>query len=116
MDRYSGKKIKGVLRAVDNGALHIELKDSSISAVEIADIKKIKRPGGVLSGVGGVFMGICFGTGAVLGGIFIESTGDADSGVPFLKGLPGVGHLFKSTTKTSSKNELLIFVTPRILR
>ncbi|WP_321370716.1 type IV pilus secretin PilQ [uncultured Desulfuromusa sp.] len=52
----------------------------------------------------------------VLGGIFIESTGDSDSGVPFLKGLPGVGHLFKSTTKTSSKNELLIFVTPRILR
>ncbi|SEA65262.1 type IV pilus assembly protein PilQ [Desulfuromusa kysingii] len=52
----------------------------------------------------------------VLGGIFIESIGDADSGVPFLKNIPVLGSIFKSTSKTSTKNELLIFVTPRIMQ
>ncbi|MCK5912937.1 MAG: type IV pilus secretin PilQ, partial [Desulfuromusa sp.] len=51
----------------------------------------------------------------VLGGIFIEREGEAEDGIPFLKSIPGLGHLFKSTENTASKNELLIFVTPRIL-
>ena len=65
IERHSGKKVKGILRAVDNGYLHIELKDSSISPVKITNIKKIKRPGGgALSGFGGVLAGVCVGTGA----------------------------------------------------
>ena len=35
---------------------------------------------------------------------------------PICENLPGLGHLFKSTTKTDNKDELLIFVTPKILR
>jgi type IV pilus assembly protein PilQ len=30
--------------------------------------------------------------------------------------VPVLGHLFKTTSKTDNKDELLIFVTPRILR
>ena len=52
----------------------------------------------------------------VLGGILETERRDAEVKVPFLGDLPGVGYLFKSTTKTEDKNELLIFVTPRILR
>ena len=52
----------------------------------------------------------------VLGGILETERRDAEQKVPFLGDLPGVGHLFKSTTKTDNKDELLIFVTPRILR
>jgi len=51
----------------------------------------------------------------VIGGIFVEDERDADTGVPFLKDLPVLGHLFKSTTKTKDRRELLIFITPRIL-
>ena len=51
----------------------------------------------------------------VIGGIFVEDERDADSGVPLLKDLPLLGHLFKSTTKTRDRRELLIFITPRIL-
>ncbi len=64
VERYSGKKIKGTLRAVDSGYLQIEMKDNSISEVEITDVKKIKRSGGFFSGFGGVLTGICIGTGA----------------------------------------------------
>ena len=51
----------------------------------------------------------------VIGGVFVEDERDADTGVPLLKDIPGLGWLFKSTTKTKDRRELLIFITPRIL-
>jgi type IV pilus assembly protein PilQ len=36
--------------------------------------------------------------------------------VPFLGDVPGLGELFRSKTRTDNKDELLIFVTPKILR
>jgi type IV pilus assembly protein PilQ len=51
----------------------------------------------------------------VIGGIFVDSDSDTDSGVPYLKDIPLLGQLFKSSTKTKVKTELLIFITPRIL-
>lgn len=51
----------------------------------------------------------------VIGGMYKISTSDSDSGVPGLMKLPVLGWLFKSNTKTSNTNELLIFLTPRIV-
>ncbi len=51
----------------------------------------------------------------VIGGIVIEDERDASTGVPILKDIPVLGHLFKSTTKTRDRRELLIFITPRIV-
>lgn len=51
----------------------------------------------------------------VLGGVFEQTTTDAVTKVPFLGDLPYIGRLFKKTAKNESKNELLIFVTPRIV-
>lgn len=51
----------------------------------------------------------------VIGGIFVESENDGESGVPILKDIPYMGHLFKSTTKSRERRELLIFITPRIV-
>ncbi len=36
--------------------------------------------------------------------------------VPLLGDIPVLGHLFKTTSKVNNKDELLIFVTPKILR
>lgn len=52
----------------------------------------------------------------VLGGILETERRDAESKVPYLGDIPVVGRLFKQTTTTDNKDELLIFVTPRILR
>ena len=51
----------------------------------------------------------------VIGGIFKDDDKDADEGVPFLMDIPLLGNLFKSSSKTNVKTELLIFITPRIL-
>lgn len=52
----------------------------------------------------------------VLGGVYETEEGETVSKVPFLGDLPGVGVLFRSTRKVSNKSELLIFVTPKILK
>jgi type IV pilus assembly protein PilQ len=52
----------------------------------------------------------------VLGGILETERRDAETKVPWLGDVPVLGHLFKTTSKTDNKDELLIFVTPRILR
>jgi type IV pilus assembly protein PilQ len=52
----------------------------------------------------------------VLGGIMETTRTSSDNKVPFLGDIPLLGYLFKNTTKTNNKDELLIFVTPKILR
>ena len=52
----------------------------------------------------------------VLGGIYEMTQNDNENGVPLLHRIPLLGWLFKSISKTDQKNELLIFVTPTILK
>ena len=51
----------------------------------------------------------------VLGGIFEQETRSVQTKVPFLGDLPAVGRLFRRDSKSDTKRELLIFVTPRIV-
>jgi len=52
----------------------------------------------------------------VLGGIFETERRETINKVPILGDIPGLGRLFKSNSDMSNKAELLIFVTPKILR
>lgn len=51
----------------------------------------------------------------VLGGIYEQSQSVSTNKVPLLGDLPLIGHAFKKTNNQFKKNELLIFVTPRII-
>jgi type IV pilus assembly protein PilQ len=51
----------------------------------------------------------------VLGGIYEVSKTNTVSKVPGLGDIPGIGLLFRNTSRDDSKAELLLFVTPRIL-
>ena len=52
----------------------------------------------------------------VLGGILDTTKSHQANKVPFLGDIPILGHLFKSTVNINNKTELLIFITPKILR
>ena len=52
----------------------------------------------------------------VIGGVYEFSDRNSVSKVPFLGDLPILGNLFKTKGRSKSKAELLIFVTPRVLR
>ena len=51
----------------------------------------------------------------VIGGFARESELQVQDRVPFLGDLPYVGNLFKTTTKSNARSELLVFITPRII-
>ena len=53
---------------------------------------------------------------AILGGLVVERSSFRDEGVPVLKDLPLVNYLFKSRSDDISHENLLIFITPRIVR
>jgi type IV pilus assembly protein PilQ len=52
----------------------------------------------------------------VVGGILQTTETDNETKVPYLGDIPVLGNLFKTTTKINKKDELLIFVTPKIIR
>ena len=53
---------------------------------------------------------------AVLGGIFEQTTRNDTHKVPLLGDIPVFGHLFKDNSRVDQKTELLIFLTPRIIK
>ena len=50
-----------------------------------------------------------------IGGIVAEEERSAVNKVPFLGDLPVVGNLFKQTSKATSRKELLVLITPKIV-
>jgi type IV pilus assembly protein PilQ len=52
----------------------------------------------------------------VIGGLNKETSTDDRSGTPGLLDVPGLGWLFKKEGKSSAKEDLLIFITPTILK
>ena len=51
----------------------------------------------------------------VLGGIFKSDSVNEDNKTPFLSSIPVVGNLFKHTSKSNERSELIIFITPKIV-
>lgn len=51
----------------------------------------------------------------VLGGLISNQEDRNETGIPFLKDIPGIGYLFCSTTKTLTKKELIIMIQPFIV-
>ncbi|MEN5180014.1 type II secretion system secretin GspD [Comamonas testosteroni] len=56
------------------------------------------------------------GESIVMGGLIKDRTEDSDSGVPLLKDIPIIGKAFSSTKKSTARTELLLVMTPRVVR
>ena len=52
----------------------------------------------------------------VIGGVFVDTQSNNVAGIPYLSRIPVLGWLFKNKTENVSKQELLIFLTPTIVR
>ncbi|MEE8184808.1 MAG: type IV pilus secretin PilQ, partial [Thermodesulfobacteriota bacterium] len=53
---------------------------------------------------------------AVIGGIVVSDNSNSKSGIPFLNKIPVIGWLFKSRSISDTQTELLIFITPTIMK
>lgn len=53
---------------------------------------------------------------AVIGGLLQDQDSTTVNKIPLLGDIPGLGYLFKGETKSKERNNLIIFLTPRIVR
>ena len=51
-----------------------------------------------------------------LGGLIRDSESEVRSGIPIISEVPIIGNLFKTTTTTTRRTELLVLITPRVVR
>ena len=96
---------------VGDGNVYLEInvnKDSvnAHAATEVPSISTKQLKTKLLIKDGGI---------AMIGGINKSDNTVSESGVPILSKLPGIGNLFKSKSDTKNKNQLYIFLAPRVL-
>jgi len=53
---------------------------------------------------------------AIMGGVYKNTNSTSTTGVPFLAKLPIIGFLFRNKIDKDANDELLIFITPRVLK
>ncbi|WP_462164947.1 type II secretion system secretin GspD [Pseudoalteromonas xiamenensis] len=106
-----GIKLKVTPQINDGDAvqLTIEQEVSSVSGATAVDISINKRAISttVIADDGGM---------VVLGGLIDEDVQESVSKVPILGDIPVLGHLFKSTSTSKRKRNLLVFIRPTIVR
>lgn len=56
------------------------------------------------------------GSTVLLGGLIQERTSTSEDGVPVMRKVPVVGNLFNTTRNTQTRSELLVMITPRVVR
>ncbi|MFT2092222.1 type II secretion system secretin GspD [Paraglaciecola sp. 2405UD69-4] len=102
-------KVTPQINEGDAVQLLIEQEVSSLSGATSVDIITNKREikTSVIVDDGGVI---------VLGGLIDEDVQESVSKVPLLGDIPIIGHLFKSTTTSKNKRNLMVFIRPTIIR
>ncbi|CAG0982016.1 Type IV pilus biogenesis and competence protein PilQ [Methylophilaceae bacterium] len=120
-------------QATSSGATSVSFKSATLSLEVTPQITpddkiimdllvKKDRVGAVFAGVPSIETQkittqilVANGETAVLGGIYEQTERNDVDKVPFFGNLPVLGHLFKRTSRSNAKTELLIFITPKVL-
>ncbi len=102
-------KVKPQITPDDNIIMDLNVHKDSVGTVTTAgpaiDTKNIVTS--VLVQNGGT---------VVIGGIYTQTQSDTTNKVPVFGDLPYVGFLFRNNSKIDNKNELLIFISPRVIK
>ncbi|MBI2318998.1 MAG: type IV pilus secretin PilQ, partial [Betaproteobacteria bacterium] len=102
-------KVKPQITPDDNIIMNLNVHKDSVGVVTTAgpsiDTKQITTE--VLVQNGGT---------VVIGGLYTQDESNTTTKVPVLGDIPYVGFLFRQNAKTDNKSELLIFISPRIIK
>jgi type IV pilus assembly protein PilQ len=101
--------VKPQITPEDNVIMDIKVNKDSVGALfsGIPSIDTNKVATQVLVENGGT---------VVIGGVYLQTETNGVSKVPLLGDIPVLGNLFKSSSKLDNKSELLIFITPKIMK
>ena len=102
-----------VTPSVNDGGMVTMTVDQSVTVVGLVDAATGQRS--FLERALTSKVAVRSGESVVLGGLISNNASTGTSGVPVLKDIPVLGSLFSSTSTTSARTELLVFLTPRVL-
>ena len=102
-------KVKPQITPDDNVIMNLNIHKDSVGATTTAgpaiDTKQITTE--VLVENGGT---------VVIGGIYTQTETDNTTKIPVLGDVPYIGFLFRNNAKVDDRNELLVFISPRIIK
>ncbi len=102
-------KVKPQITPDDNIIMKLDIHKDSVGTVTTAgpsiDTKQLTTE--VLVQNGGT---------VVIGGIYTQTQNDQTTKVPLFGDLPYVGFLFRTNSKQDDRNELLVFISPRVMK
>jgi type IV pilus assembly protein PilQ len=122
------------LQATSSGATSVAFKDAVLGLTVTPQITPDDRVGMKVTvhqdSVGNIYAGVPSintkkvdtqvlvdnGGTVVIGGVYTQDITDSKQQIPLLGDIPILGWLFKTDTVTNAKKELLVFITPRILK
>ncbi len=102
-----------VPHVIDENTLKLEI---TTSKDEIDSSVEVNGNPGIITKKASTEVVLFNGQTTVIGGLKKEKTTTSESGVPLLMNIPLIGRLFKYDSDTSENDELLIFITPHILK
>lgn len=105
-------ELKVIPHVTSDGAILMKIDAKKNELSQRVDI--VGTPG-ILAREAKTIMLVQDGDTAVLGGIYRRTAAEAKNYVPFLGQIPVLGWLFKKTLRTDGREELLIFISPRIV-
>ena len=102
-----------------------QINDSGLVSLEIT--QEVSQQGDDVSIAGQAFASILKteattnlvardGQTIVIGGLIREDITKSKDGIPFLSSIPIIGHLFSSTLNNSTRTELIILLTPHVVK
>ena len=108
----TGVKLQVTPSVNDGGLVTLDI-DQSVT--DVGPVDAATRQRSFLERTVSSRVAIRSGESVVLGGLIRDNETEGKSGVPLLMDIPLVGSLFSTTTQASTRTELLIFITPRVM-
>ena len=108
----TGVKLQVTPSVNDGGLVTLDI-DQSVT--DVGPVDAATRQRSFLERTVSSRVAIRSGESVVLGGLIRDNETEGKSGVPLLMDIPVLGSLFSTTTSASTRTELLIFITPRVM-
>jgi type IV pilus assembly protein PilQ len=108
-------KLEVVPHVIDDSTLRVQIKTNK-DELDWTNASLSQGNPTVITKKAETSMMLFDGETTVIGGLNKQTENRKDYGVPFLKDIPVIGYLFKGSEKSNDYEEILIFITPHILK
>lgn len=94
--------------------IDLEIRQEVSEALPVASESAIQSPA-IFSRAVSTSLSLRDGSSILIGGMMSQSDTVGDSGIPWLKDIPLLGNLFKTSSKQKAKTELVVMIVPYII-